>query len=152
MRIWRLIAFGFCTMALISCTGCGLAPKTFRSIKHPAPLVRARSVGLSERLPEEQAVPVLVDRLEDSDPVVRLAAHQELKRRTGQDFGYVPWEEPEPRAKAVSRWKNWVSDRFGASRGAKVVRRQPRLASPQSTPTSSRITMPAPPTLPSGQQ
>ena len=33
----------------------------------------------------------LVGRLADNDPVVRLTAHEELRRRTGLDFGYVPW-------------------------------------------------------------
>ena len=39
-------------------------------------------------------VPALIGRLEDADPVVRLAAHEELRRRTGRDFGFVPWAEP----------------------------------------------------------
>jgi hypothetical protein len=135
---------------VIGAGGCGLAPKTFRSIRHPAPLMRARSVGLSERLPDGRAVPALVDRLDDPDPVVRLAAHEELKKRTGQDFGYVPWDDSEPRAKAVSRWRSWLAERYGP--GRKVVRRGPRLASPQSTPVATRVTLPAPPVLPSGQQ
>ena len=135
---------------LVGSNGCGLAPKTFKSIRHPAPLVRAQSVGLSERVPERQALPALVARLDDTDPVVRLAAHQELKRRTGQDFGYVPWDDPEPRAQAVLRWKTWLDDRLGG--GATVTRRGRRLASPQSTPTSTRISLPPPPALPSAQQ
>lgn len=146
----RLIAWGLTLAATAGCGGCGLAPKTFRSIRHPAPLVRARSVGLSERLPDGQAVPALVNRLDDSDPVVRLAAYQELKRRTGQDFGYVPWDDPEPRASAVSRWRNWLSERYGS--GRKIARRGPRLASPQSTPVATRVTLPSPPVLPSRQQ
>lgn len=145
-----MIAWWATLTLLVVANGCGLAPKTFKSIRHPAPLVRAQSVGLSERVPESQAFPALVARLDDTDPVVRLAAHQELKRRTGQDFGYVPWDDPEPRAKAVARWKLWLSDRSGS--GTAVARRGRRLASPQSTPTSTRISMPPPPTLPSAQQ
>jgi hypothetical protein len=53
-------------------------------------------------------VPALVDRLADSDPVVRLAAYEELRRRTGRDFGYVPWASPEERAVAIDRWRTWT--------------------------------------------
>lgn len=146
----RLSAWGIVWAMLVGSSGCSLAPKTFRSIQHPAPLVRARSVGLSERLPDGQAVPSLVARLDDTDPVVRLAAHEELKRRTGQDFGYVPWDDPEPRAGAVSRWRGWLSERYGS--GRKLARRGPRLASPQSRPVATRVTLPSPPALPSEQR
>jgi hypothetical protein len=50
-------------------------------------------------------VPALVNRLDDADPVVRLAAYEELRRRTGHDFGYVPWASPEDRAGAINRWR-----------------------------------------------
>ena len=50
----------------------------------------------------------LAERLSDSDPVVRLAAHEELRKRTGQDFGYVPWASPEERAGATERWRAFV--------------------------------------------
>ena len=40
----------------------------------PAPIVRARSVGLGGDLPQGHVVPALINRLEDRDPVVRLAA------------------------------------------------------------------------------
>ncbi len=53
-------------------------------------------------------VPALVGRLEDSDPVVRLAAYEELRRRTGRDFGYLPWESPEKRSHAIDRWRTWL--------------------------------------------
>ena len=32
--------------------GCGFAPKTFRKVVDPAPIVRARSVGLGGKLPQ----------------------------------------------------------------------------------------------------
>lgn len=94
---------------MLGCWGCGLAPHSFRKIKHPAPLVRARSVGLGDREPDSQVVPALIGRLDDEDPVVRMAAHEELRQRTGQDFGYVAWSSPEERAQAVSRWRTWLT-------------------------------------------
>ncbi len=94
---------------MLGCWGCGLAPHSFRKIHHPAPLVRARSVGLGDREPDSQVVPALIGRLDDEDPVVRMAAHEELRRRTGQDFGYVAWATPEERAQAVGRWRSWLT-------------------------------------------
>ncbi len=83
---------------VLACWGCGFAPHDFRKIHHPEPLVRARSVGLGGREPDAQVVPALISRLEDEDPVVRLAANEELRQRTGRDFGYVPWASDEERA------------------------------------------------------
>src|SRR5262249_27469972 len=80
-------------------------PRHFGKIQHPAPLVRARAVGLARNEPDSRVIPALVGRLADDDPVVRLAAHEELRTRTGRDFGYVPWGSPEERANAVGRWR-----------------------------------------------
>jgi HEAT repeat protein len=91
--------------------GCSIAPKSFRDVESAAPLVRARAVGLGEGLPDSAAIPALLDRLGDPDPVVRLSAHEALKRRTGQDFGYVPWAEISERTAAAARWKHWWTNK-----------------------------------------
>ncbi len=72
-------------------------------------MVRARTVGQSDRRTNATTVPMLVERLEDADPVVRLAAFEELRRRTGRDFGYVPWASVGERAAAVGRWRTWLA-------------------------------------------
>jgi hypothetical protein len=87
--------------------GCSIAPKTFRGVSSPSAIVRARAVGLGEVLPESQVIPPLIERLDDPDAVVRLSAHEELRKRTGQDFGYVPWADVAERAPAVARWREW---------------------------------------------
>jgi hypothetical protein len=94
--------------------GCGIAPKTFKKVTDPAPIVRARSVSLGSQLPQNRVVPVLIDRLEDRDPVVRLAAYEELKKGTGRSFGFIPWGGDADRASAVSRWRGWWKDRQAA--------------------------------------
>lgn len=88
--------------------GCTLAPRRFEQVADTrAPLIRARAIGLGESLPDEQVVPELIRLLNDSEPVVRMTAHDGLKRRTGQDFGYRAWDEEESRAQAVARWEEW---------------------------------------------
>jgi hypothetical protein len=91
--------------------GCSIAPRNFRALHDPAPLVRARAVGLGRDLPDTLVIPALIDRLEDPDPVVRLSAHEELRRRTGQDFGFVAWADPPERSAAVARWRAWSTAR-----------------------------------------
>ena len=95
----------------LALAGCGIAPKTFQNVTDPAPIVRARSVGLSQGLPESKVVPALLDRLEDKDPVVRLAAAEELRQGTGRNFGFVPWASETDRARAVTRWRDWWKKR-----------------------------------------
>jgi hypothetical protein len=109
---------GFSSLSLLALAlplglgaGCSIAPKTFRSLTHPAAIVRARAVGLGNELPEEQVIPPLIARLDDTDAVVRLSAHEELKRRTGQDFGYVPWADVAERSTATARWRQWWDTR-----------------------------------------
>ncbi len=91
--------------------GCSIAPKTFQSLSNPAAIVRARAVGLGNQLPEWQVIPPLIERLNDADAVVRLSAHEELRRRTGQDLGFVPWADATERGPAVQRWRDWWEGR-----------------------------------------
>jgi hypothetical protein len=105
-------------VALAPALGCAHGPRRFGKIQHPAPLVRARAVGLARREPDSRAVPALVGRLADEDPVVRLAAHEELRRRTGRDFGYLPWASPEERSTAIDRWRAWLGQGSGNAAGS----------------------------------
>ena len=74
---------------------------------HPAPVVRAGAVGLGDKQPDWVAIPAWITRLDDKDAVVRMAANESLKGRTGQDLGYIAWSKPEERAVAVAKWKAW---------------------------------------------
>lgn len=135
-RMRRWIALGMLVGSLGIASGCGLGPRNFRKIRHPSPLVRARALSLGDRRPSAQVIPALVARLDDADPVVRLAAHEELKRRTGQDFGYVAWEEEPERRAAVARWRAWLSGR--------PVETTPPPRAPSKTPVAPREAPSAP--------
>jgi hypothetical protein len=101
----RLIGRAILVIVVAPIWGCAHGPRSFRKVQSPAPLVRARAVGLGRRQPDSRVTSALVERLSDSDPVVRLAAHEELRTRTGQDFGYVPWASAEDRAGPTARWR-----------------------------------------------
>ncbi len=94
--------------------GCAHGPRNFRKVQNSPPLVRARAVGLGRRQADSQVMSALVDRLSDSDPVVRLAAHEKLRKRTGRDFGYVPWASPEERAGAIEQWRAFAGQGSGS--------------------------------------
>ena len=90
----RLVAALAVTVTLASCSGCGLGPRNFRKITHPAPLVRARAISLGYGQSDAVVIPCWSTRLNDPDVVVRMAANEELKKRTGRDLGFVPWAKP----------------------------------------------------------
>ncbi|MFM1802929.1 MAG: hypothetical protein RJA81_2281 [Planctomycetota bacterium] len=89
--------------------GCSSAPKNFLSMNDPTAINRARAVAFNQTEPDAVAIPVMIDRLMDDDPVVRLASHESLKKRTGQDFGYLPYAEGEELSTSVARWRAWWS-------------------------------------------
>jgi hypothetical protein len=139
---------------VLPCWGCGLAPHDFRKIQPPEPLVRARSVGQGGRTSDDQVVPALVARLGDEDPVVRLAANEELRKRTGRDFGYVPWASDEERADAIARWRAWMAAPPMPAGAVKPTERPPSPAKAATQAPSRRErrrrarTQPTPPPTP----
>jgi hypothetical protein len=110
-EVMRVMLVGILLMMAGSGAGCSLAPKSFRDMIHPAPIVRARAVGLDDKEPEWVAIPAMIERLNDADRVVRMTANDGLKERTRRDFGFVAWAPPEERAKAVDRWRAWWKER-----------------------------------------
>jgi len=135
--IERLLARLGLALALAA-AGCAGGPHSFRKITSPKPITRARAVSLGRNKPDSQVVPALVTQLADTDPVVRMAAHEELKKRTGRDFGFIPWGSREERARAVARWRCWL---MGDASARVVTPAQPR------PPTKSE-TVSAPSPLP----
>ena len=111
MGAWRRLRWACWSLVAVTTAGvlagCSLAPKSFRAMEHPAAIKRARAVGYEETQPDWVAVPKLIEHLQDADPVVRMTSNDALKRRTGKDFGFVPWASPEERTPAVARWTAW---------------------------------------------
>ena len=143
MGIDRFVIAAGLALGLAAGCGCGLGPRSFGKIQQPAPLVRARAIGMGDRRPNSQVVPALIGRLEDPDPVVRLAAHEELKRRTGRDFGFVPWSGAEERSRAIGRWWDWLRGRGApaqAVRSTGLPRFEP--TGPPSSNASARASAP----------
>jgi hypothetical protein len=142
--IVRFCAVAMLALGLAPSWGCGLGPRSFGPIQHSAPLVRARAIGSGDRRPDSQVVPALIGRLEDPDPVVRLAAHAELRRRTGRDFGFVPWAGAEERSGAVARWWGWLRGRGAPDRTdpSPGLPPRPRVTAPSFLSAPARAPVP----------
>jgi hypothetical protein len=126
-------------LGLALSAGCTLAPKSFVQANDPAPLVRARAMGLSQSQPQSVVMPSLIAKLNDPDAVVRLAAIEELKRRTGQDFGYAPWEDEQGRAQSVVAWQNWwKSQQGGVTASPQLASRRPVISARVDAPRRRR--------------
>lgn len=93
--------------AVVALPGCTLAPKSFVQSDDPAPLVRARALGMGNNVPDRYRMPALIAKLDDPDAVVRMTAIEELRRRTGQDLGYQPYADDAERRASVAAWKSW---------------------------------------------
>ena len=127
--------------------GCRLGPRAFEQADDPSPIVRARALTLGDNVVDEQAIPVLIGRLDDPDHVVRMTANEELKRRTGQDFGFRPWAEPGERLAARGRWHAWYYGPPRQSATATPQMAMPPMASPQGammSPVPSDVGAPPP--------
>lgn len=135
VRMERLVAALAVTVMLASCSGCGLGPRNFQKINHPAPLVRARAISLGYEQPDGVVVPALVERLNDPDVVVRMTANEELKKRAGRDFGFVAWASAQERASAVGRWQAWLRGAPRARPGTRAPER-PKKNLPVTSPQS----------------
>ncbi len=55
----------------------------------------------------QPGIPKIIPRLEDDDVAVRMAAVDSLRRMTGEDFGYVAWDDETTRRAAVAKWREW---------------------------------------------
>ena len=99
-------------MSISSCrTGFPLFGNYLSGINSDDPAVRVRSIAKAAKLRDARAIPLLIDRLDDEDGAVRIAANEALKQITGKDFGYRDFDPLYKRKQAVERWRNWLKSR-----------------------------------------
>jgi hypothetical protein len=93
---------------------CGLAASCVSqpppSIKSDQPEQAIPAIESEVRAGHKSAIPYLVRDLQSYDSAMRMYAIDGLRRLTGQDFGYVYYEEPELRQPAVERWNQWLAE------------------------------------------
>ena len=99
--------------------GCTSAPPKVsdwrQDIRSDKRLLRLQAVMFASRAPAREAVPALIERLEDVDDVVRSMAYEALVRKTGQDIAFDPIGDPFERKEAVEMWRGWWRRQSDAS-------------------------------------
>lgn len=94
---------------LLAASGCAAEPKNvIQRLQSEDPAERIGAAMDAANRNDAQAVPFLIDRLQDTDPDVRLFASMALERLTGQTMGWHFYESKEQRAPAVERWRAWL--------------------------------------------
>lgn len=98
--------------------GCSL-PGSSRNarLQDEDPSVRVTAAIEAGQAKDAQAVPLLVDRLGDSDADVRFFAIAALEKITGQTMGYKVYEAPALRQQAIERWRQWLAKQPAGKQG-----------------------------------
>ena len=79
-------------------------PASAGGFNSPNPAAKLYAIRNAGERKDRSAIPHLVERLIDDDPVVRLFAILALERITDERLGYNPYVSPEFRRDAVERW------------------------------------------------
>lgn len=80
-------------------------PGPWQSLEARQLEVRLAAIKLAGESGDRRAIPLLVDRLQEQDVVVRMFAAHALRQLTGHDYGY-DYKAPLPeRREAVQRWR-----------------------------------------------
>lgn len=114
-----MAALALALCALVLTTGCTSTPPKVsdwrQDIRSDKRLLRLQAVTLACRAPAREAVPALIERLEDVDDVVRSMAYEALLRKTEQRIAFDPIGDPFDREAAVQEWRNWWRRQTDAS-------------------------------------
>ena len=101
----------FLTAAILMLVGCSSPVDRkieISDLNNPNPMVRIMAIKWAGDNKVSLAIPQLVDFLQDEDKSVRFFAIEALRRITGTDNGYDYKANPQLRAEAVERWREFL--------------------------------------------
>ena len=99
--------------------GCLASPNYIARLQSDSPIEQMKVAAWLGKHKVVEAVPELIELLDESDPAVRLSAHRALVNITSEDFGYRFYEaEPQLRAEAIERYRKWWSNRLESTRAS----------------------------------
>ena len=108
------------------------APNVQPGLNSPHAYERIRAIVKAGTDQNTEAVPLLIDLLDDDDDAVRVYAILALERITSTRMGYNYADPPWERARAIQRWRRWLeADRVGES-GAIYTSAEPDTKAPGS--------------------
>jgi hypothetical protein len=100
---------------LLACfTGCAptLQNPDISHLESPDPALRIRAIKWAGENKMVSAVPLLVDRLQETDASIRFFAISALKKITGTDYGYDYKADANERAAAVQKWHAYLDKQY----------------------------------------
>ena len=100
------------TMALAAglLAGCTAPPPASEGdFDSPNPAAKLYAIERAGSQRDRGKIPKLVEQLDNDDPAVRMMSIAALRRITGADLGYKPYEPPEARQAAIERWRAAVT-------------------------------------------
>ncbi|MBC8108830.1 MAG: hypothetical protein H7Z14_19760 [Anaerolineae bacterium] len=104
-RIAGRIFFAVVTIAASSCT----APRGPLVVSDPDPSIKIPAIKVAVADRDLSSVRQMVKDLESDDAAVRFYSIGGLRRLTGENFGYLYYEETEERRPATKRWQAWLT-------------------------------------------
>jgi hypothetical protein len=90
---------------MTSCT----APRGPMVVSDPDPSVKIPAIKIAVEHKDLSTARQMVSDLESDDAAVRFYAINGLRRLTGENFGYLYYEDAETRKPAVERWQAWLA-------------------------------------------
>ena len=96
-----------CTIAVCAITGC-TAPRGPLVVTDPDPSIKIPAIKIAVARKDLSTVRQLVKDLDSDDAAVRFYAINGLRRLTGENFGYLYYEEAEERKPATKQWQAWL--------------------------------------------
>jgi hypothetical protein len=99
-----------CCGLWVSCAPNATDAGLYQRLVAEDPSVRLTAIVEAGERKDRRAVPLLVERLGDSDSDVRLVANVALEKITGMTMGYECYEPEAKRQAAIERWRWWLRE------------------------------------------
>lgn len=97
-----------CCLLLLAGCGSGFGPK---SVDSDDPSAKIPAIKQAADDKDMSHVAQMVKDLDSDDPAVRFYSIVALEKLTGDNFGYVYYQDEAERAPAVKRWNQWLASR-----------------------------------------
>jgi len=100
---------------LLLCAGCTGPGAKLSELESDNPVKRMKACAWLGSHQVTEAVPFLIERLNDPDIAVRAIAHRALLDITGEDYNYSPGYEPFEREEVMEKYRKWWQDHKGTN-------------------------------------